>query len=111
MTHLYDYIVKASACQHTLQQNLPVLVLLLPPPALTAGIEYTSLMCQRYTSMETGWMISKNPLNETGEVQFCLSSATVLSHIFYYCIVGTTCRLVAQSVKVLESVDLFPNKS
>ena len=56
-------------------------------------------------------MISKNPLNEAGELQFCLSSATALLHIFYYCIVGTTCRLVAQSVKVLEGVDLFPSKS
>ena len=118
MTHLYDYTVRAaaiymtaSARQLTLQQNLTVLVLLQRPPALTAEIEYTSLMCQRYTSTETGSMISKNPLNETGEVQSCLSSATALLQIFYYCIVGTTCRLVARSVKVLEGVDLFPNKS
>ena len=57
-------------------------------------------------------MISKNPLNETGEVQLSLlwTAATALLHIFYYCIVGTTCRLVARSVKVLEGVDLFPNK-
>ena len=92
MTRLYDCTVKAAAIyvtaserQRTLQQNLTVLVLLLPPSALTAGIEYTSLMCQRYTSTETGWMISKNPLNETGEVQLSLlwAAATALLTILY----------------------------
>ena len=71
----------ACAGQQTLQQNLPVLVLLLPSPALRAGIEYTRLMCQRYTSTETGWMISKNPLNETGEVQLSLLWATAVAHL------------------------------
>ena len=88
MTRLYDCTIRAaaiyviaSARQLTLQQNLTVLVLLLPPPALTAEIEYTSLMCQRYTSTETGLMISKNPLNETGEVQLSLLWATAVAHL------------------------------